>query len=130
MGSRVFLSKYRVSGEEIAAVGEPVDCPVNYAGEQIDSGKKVRIEIVPIASLKKEEREQLEANAAGTKKLNHVNIPTLHGFGVQDGKLVYVREDIQGTSVEQWVNTHEKLSDLMAKMTRRHGAGGNAARQL
>jgi len=25
---------------------------------------------------------------------------------------------------------HEKLSDLMAKMTRRHGAGGNAARQL
>jgi serine/threonine protein kinase len=106
MGSRIFLSKYRVSGEEIAAIGEPVDRPVNYAGEEIDSGKKVRVETVPIASLKKEEREQLEANAAATKKLNHVNIPTLYGFGVQDGKLVYIREDIQGTSVEQWVNTH------------------------
>jgi serine/threonine protein kinase len=106
MGSRIFLSKYRVSAEEIAAVGEPVDRPVNYAGEAIDSGKKVRVETVPIASLKKEEREQLEANAAATKKLNHVNISTLHAFGIQDGKLVYIREDLEGTSVEQWVNTH------------------------
>jgi eukaryotic-like serine/threonine-protein kinase len=106
MGSKIFLGKYRVSVEEIGAVGEPGDSPLTYEAEEIDSGKKVVVETIPAASLKREVREQLEANALAVKKLNHVNIHALYDFGVEDDHLVYVTEDLEGTLVEEWVNTH------------------------
>ena len=40
MDSKIFLGKYRVSAEEIGAVGEPGNSPLSYGGEEIDSGKK------------------------------------------------------------------------------------------
>jgi hypothetical protein len=106
MGSKIFLGKYRVSAEEIGAVGEPGDSPLTYEAEEISSGKKVAVEAIPAASLKMEVREQLEANAIAAKKLNHVNIHALHDFGVEDDHLIYVTEDLEGTLVEEWVNTH------------------------
>src|SRR5436189_4065397 len=99
MGSKIFLRKYRVSTEENGAVGEPGDSPLAYAGEEIDSGKKVAIEAVPMRSLKTGVREQLEAAAIAVTKLNHVNIQALYDFGVQDEQLIYVREDLDGTTV-------------------------------
>ena len=106
MDSKIFLGKYRVPAEEIGAVGEPSDSPLAYEGEEIDSGKKVVVEVVPAASLKMAVREQLEAKAIAAKKLNHVNIPALHDFGVEDDHLVYITEDFEGTLAEEWVNTH------------------------
>src|SRR5450432_4174797 len=106
MDSKIFLRKYRVSAEEIEAVGEPSDGPVAYEGEEIDSGKKMVVEVVPVASLKAAEREQLEAKAIAAKKLTHLNIPALYDFGVQDDNLVYVTEDFDGTLAEEWVNTN------------------------
>ena len=106
MDSKIFLRKYRVSAEEIEAVGEPGDSPVAYEGEEIDSGKKMVVEVVPAAALKMAVREQLEAEAIAAKKLNHVNIPALYDFGVEDDHLVYVTEDFDGTLAEEWVNTN------------------------
>jgi serine/threonine-protein kinase len=106
MGSKIFLGKYRVSAEEIGAVGESSDIPLAYEGEEIDSGKKVVVEVVPAASLKTAAREQLEAKALAAKKLTHLNIPVLYDFGVQDDNLVYVTEDFDGTLAEEWVKTN------------------------
>ena len=105
MGSKIFLGKYHVSAEEIGALGGPGNSPLVYKGEEIDSGKKVVIEAVPAASLKTGVRGQLEANAIAAKKLNHVNIQALYDFGVQDAQLIYVREDLEGTTIEEWVKT-------------------------
>jgi serine/threonine protein kinase len=106
MDSKIFLRKYRVSAEEIEAIGEPGDRPVAYEGEEIGSGKKMIVEVVSTLGLKTAVREQLEAEAIAAKKLTHLNIPALYDFGVQDDNLVYVTEDFDGTPAEQWVNTN------------------------
>jgi protein kinase-like protein len=106
MDSKIFLGKYRVSAEEIGAVGEPSDSPLVYEGEEMDSGKKVLVEVVPVASLEMAVRKQLEAKAIAAKKLNHVNIRALSDFGLEDDHLVYITEDFDGTLVEEWVKTH------------------------
>ena len=106
MDSQIFLGKYRVAAEEIGEVGESSDSPLAYEGEEIDSGKKVVVEVVPAASLKTALREQLEAKAIAAKNLTHLNIPALYDFGVQDDNLVYVTEDFDGTLAEEWVNTN------------------------
>jgi serine/threonine protein kinase len=104
MDSKIFLGKYRVSAEEIGAVGEPTDGALAYEGEEIDSGKTVIVEVVPAAGLKSAMRQKLEAEAEAGKELRHVNIPALYDFGIQDGDLVYVTEDFEGTLAEEWVN--------------------------
>jgi serine/threonine protein kinase len=104
MDSKIFLAKYRVSAEEIGEVGEITDSPLAYEGEEIESGKKVIVEVVPAGSLKRAVRERLEAEAIAAKKLNHANIPALYDFGVEDDHLVYITEDFEGTLAEEWVN--------------------------
>jgi serine/threonine protein kinase len=104
MDNEIFLGKYRISAEEIGAVGELTDSPLAYEGEEIESGKKVVVEVVPAASLKIVVRERLEAEAIAAKKLSHVNIPALYDFGVEADHLVYITEDFEGTLAEEWVN--------------------------
>lgn len=106
MDSKIFWGKYRVAAEEMEAVGEIADIPLAYEAEEIDSGEKVVIDVVPAGSLKTAVRERLEAEAIAAKKLNHINIPALCDFGVEDNYLVYVTEDLEGTSAEEWVNAH------------------------
>lgn len=106
VSSKIFLGRYRVAAEEMGAVGEPSDRSTTFQGEEIDSGKKVRIELIPVVSLKTEVRQQLEVRAGAAKKLNHVNIQRLYDFGVQDQQLVYVREISEGTLLSDWVRTH------------------------
>jgi serine/threonine protein kinase len=104
MDSKIFLAKYRVAAEQIEEVGELTDSPLAYEGEEIASGKKVIVEVVPAGSLKPAVRERLEAEAIAAKKLNHVNIPVLYDFGVENDHLVYITEDFEGTLAEEWVN--------------------------
>jgi serine/threonine protein kinase len=106
MDSKIFLGKYRVAAEEMEAIGEIADSPLAYEAEEIDSGKKVVVEVVPAGSMKTEARERFEAEATAAKKLSHVNIPALCDFGVEDNHLVYVTEDFEGTSAEEWVNAN------------------------
>lgn len=106
MDSKVFLGKYRVTTAKGPSVGEIADSPLAYEAEEIDSGKKVVVEVVPTGSLKPATRERLEAEAMAAKKLSHANIPVLHDFGVEDDRLIYVTEDVEGTLAEEWVNAN------------------------
>src|SRR5438045_3417499 len=109
MDNKIFLGKYRVSGQEIETVGDCAGSPLAYEAHELATGKKVVIELIPAGGLKTAEREHLEAEANAAKKIKHPNIPTLYDFGVEEDYLVYVTEDFDGTLVEEWVNTHGPL---------------------
>lgn len=114
--NKIFLGKYRVSAGEIAlsdagplatdAAPEPHGGPVVYRADDIGSGQDVLVEVIPATSLNEVVRGRLEAEAAAAKKLNHINIPALCDFGIEDDQLVYVTEACEGTSAEEWVNAH------------------------
>jgi serine/threonine-protein kinase len=116
MEHKVFLGKYRIAPDEIAlATAEPANASAavamertgrTYHGEEIDSGRDVTVEVVPAASVKPAVRAKLEEEAAEARQINHINIPALYDFGIQDGQLVYVTEYFDGTSTEEWVNAH------------------------
>jgi eukaryotic-like serine/threonine-protein kinase len=106
MESKIFLDKYRVSLDELESPGELRDHPLLLEAEDIVAEKKVSLELVPAASLKPAVLEKLEAEAAAAKKLNHINIPALLDFGIEEDQLVYVTEYVDGTSAEEWVNSH------------------------
>lgn len=116
MEHKTFLGKYRVAADEIALSGpepaadaallEQTATAVVYRGEEIESGRDVAIEVIPAASVKNDVRAELEEEALAAKKINHINIPALYDFGIEDDHLIYVTEYVDGTSVEEWVNDH------------------------
>lgn len=106
MEHKIFLGKYRVSLDELDGPAELRDHPLLLEAEDIVAEKKVSLELIPAASLKPAVLEKLEAEAAVAKKLNHINIPALLDFGIEDDELVYVTEYVDGTSAEEWVNSH------------------------
>ncbi|MDP9097587.1 MAG: protein kinase, partial [Verrucomicrobiota bacterium] len=119
MEYKIFLTKYRVAADEIALTAaepsstvsstftiDPAIVPRVYRGLAIDSGQDVSVEVIPAHAFKHAVREQLEAEAITAKKINHINIPTLFDFGIEDDQLIYVTEYFDGTSAEEWVNVH------------------------
>jgi serine/threonine protein kinase len=116
MEHKIFLGKYRVATDEIAlsgaepaggvAVAEQPQTAVIYRGDEIESGRDVAIEVIPAAAYKSVVREELEAEALAARKINHINIPAIYDFGIEDDQLIYVTEYFDGTSAEEWVNQH------------------------
>ena len=120
MEHKVFLAKYRVAADEIALTAaepsstagtaaltiDPAIAPRVYRGVEIDSGQDVSVEVIPALAFKNAVREQLEAEATTAKKINHINIPALYDFGIEDDQLIYITEYFDGTSAEEWVNEH------------------------
>lgn len=117
MENKIFLGKYRVAADEMALadplgastgvlVAEQHAVATIYRGDDIDSGRDVAIEVIPAAGFKLSVREQLEAEALAAKKINHINIPALYDFGVENDQIIYVTEYFDGTSAEEWVNAH------------------------
>src|SRR5437764_979324 len=106
MEQKIFLGKYRVSLSELDSPGELRDHPLLLEAEDIVAERKVSLELVPASALTPTEREHLEAEARGAKKLDHINIPALLDFGIEDDQLIYVIEYFDGTSAEEWVNSH------------------------
>lgn len=119
MEHKIFLSKYRVAADEIALTSlepsgtasvalaiDPATVPKVYRGVETDSGRDVSVEVIPALAFKHAVREQLEAEATTAKKINHINIPALYDFGIEDDQLIYVTEYFDGTSAEEWVNVH------------------------
>jgi serine/threonine-protein kinase len=117
MEHKIFLGKYRVAADEITQVAsEPASVSVAaaeqvtsariYRGVEIDSSREVSLEVLPAAGFKPSVREKLEAEAIAAKQINHINIPELYDFGVEDGQLLYVTEYFDGTTAEDWVNQH------------------------
>src|SRR2546423_1810339 len=118
MEHKIFLGKYRVAADEVALAAEPSTVSVTvaateqvatariYRGEEIDSGRMVTVEVIPAGAFKNSVRAKLEAEANAAKQINHINIPALYDFGMEDGQLVYVTEHFDGTSAEEWVHQH------------------------
>src|SRR6266404_89995 len=106
MEHKIFLGKYRVSLSELDSPAELRDHPLRLEAEDIVAEKKVSLELVPASALTPAEREHLEAEAGAAKKLDHINIPALFDFGIEDDQLIYVTEYFDGTSAEEWVNSH------------------------
>jgi eukaryotic-like serine/threonine-protein kinase len=117
MEHKIFLGKYRVAPDEIAlGAAEPSTVAVAateqlasariYRGEEIDSGRTVTVEVIPAAAFKSSVRTKLEAEATAAKQINHINIPALYDFGIEDDQLVYVTEYFDGASAEEWVHEH------------------------
>ena len=106
---KIFLGKYRVSSDEIEAVGDDNGRSAAYEAREISSGKKVVVESIPVPPLKPAERERLETEAIALKKIRHVNIPALYDFGVEDDHLIYATEEFDGTLAEEWVNAQGPL---------------------
>src|SRR5205085_2575421 len=51
-------------------------------------------------------RTKLEKEAIAAKEIDHINIPALYDFGIEDDQLIYVTEYFEGSSAEEWVNEH------------------------
>jgi serine/threonine protein kinase len=79
------------------------------------------IELVPWTSTDVVAREDLEAEAKAAKQIRHINIPTLHDFGIEDGHLVYATEYFDGHTVAAWVAARGPLPAAAALRWR---AGG------
>jgi hypothetical protein len=113
MEDKIFLGHYRVRNDD---AGQPIDlgsgpAGVIYRGEEMGSGQEVIIELVPCAALEKGEQEELETEAVAAKQLNHVNIPRLLDFGVEEDHLFYVSESFgDGTTADAWVKDHGPMS--------------------
>jgi serine/threonine-protein kinase len=117
MEHKIFLGKYRVTPAEVAlGAAEPSTVAVTateqlatariYRGEEIDSGRTVTVEVIPAGAFKSSVRTKLEAEANAAKQINHINIPALYDFGIEDDHLVYVTEHFDGASAEEWVHEH------------------------
>ena len=106
MEHKIFLGKYRVSLSELESPAELRDHPLLLEAEDIVAERKVSLELVPAGALMPTERKHLEAEARAAKKLDHINIPALLDFGIEDDQLIYVIEYFDGTSAEEWVNSH------------------------
>ena len=117
MEHKIFLGKYRVAPDEIAlGAAEPSTVAVAateklapariYRGEEIDSGRTVTVEVIPASAFKSSVRTKLEAEANEARQINHINIPALYDFGIEDDQLVYVTEYFDGASAEEWVHEH------------------------
>src|SRR5438046_4398260 len=117
MEQKIFLGKYRVGRDEMGlAAAESTTVAITateqiasariYRGEDIESGRTVTVEVTPAASFKPSVRTKLETEATAAKEINHINIPALYDFGIEDDQLIYVTEYFDGTSAEEWVNQH------------------------
>ncbi|HSV61888.1 MAG TPA: serine/threonine-protein kinase, partial [Chthoniobacterales bacterium] len=118
MEHKIFLGKYRVAADELAlAASDPATIAVTtteqtapariYRGEEISSPHRtVTVEAIPAGAFKHSVRAQLEAEADAARKINHINIPALYDFGIEDDHLTYATEYFDGSSAEEWVNEH------------------------
>lgn len=108
MENRIFLQKYLAASDTPGSAVAPraSGSGTNYRANDVETGRVVMVEVVPAASLQAAVREQLETEAAAAKQLSHTNIPVLYDFGVEDDNLVYVTEELDGTTLEEWVRDH------------------------
>ncbi len=111
MENHVFLNRYRLS---LGRNGLPVELHrapngITYRGHQIDSGREVAIELVPWTPPNPAASERMTSAATAAKQINHINIPTLHDFGIEHEQLVFVSDYFEGPTAEAWVAARGSL---------------------
>lgn len=105
METKVFLQRYRLS---LGRNGLPVELHrtprgITYRAQEIASGREVAIELVPWSQAQPAASARMQTAATAARQINHVNLPALHDFGIEDEQLVYVTDSFDGHTAEAWV---------------------------
>ena len=111
MESKTYLDRYQVRLDER---GEPhtldrTASSVTLKAEDKTSGEPVALQIVRPGPLEQVPRDKVEAEARAAQQLDHVNIARLRDFGFDGSDIVYVREFLEGSTLDAWVAEHGPL---------------------
>jgi serine/threonine protein kinase len=105
MDRKTYLSRYRVCVDRL---GIPVIIRRSadegtFQADDLESGHRVALQLMPTAALSAADREQLTTEARAASQIKHINIPILRDFGFANDELVYVTEYLEGTTAEDRV---------------------------
>ena len=111
MERKTYLERYRVI---LDPHGLPIELGTNVAGvtykaEEIESGELVAVELVRSEMLGPAALAQLERDAPKAHELNHPNIARVRDVGLDGEHVVYVREFVDGHTLQEWVASHGPL---------------------
>ena len=111
MERKTYLGRYQMTLDER---GEPMvlergASSVTLRGQDTTTHEPVVIEVARPGPLQQVPLEKVEADARAAQQLDHLNIAKLRDFGVEDGDIVYVRECLEGSTLDCWVRDHGPL---------------------
>ena len=111
MERKTYLGRYQVSiGERSEPITlERTASSVTLKAEDTTSGEPVAVQIVRPGPLEQVPRDKVEADARAAQKLDHVNIARMRDFGFDGNDIVYVREFLEGSTLDAWVAEHGPL---------------------
>jgi hypothetical protein len=103
MEPTTFLEHYRIctgeEGKEVSRTG----AAINYKAIDTRSHEPVRLQLIPLATIEPEKREQLKERAETALKLDHVNIARTLAFGTDHDYFVLVSEHLESETADSWI---------------------------
>jgi hypothetical protein len=103
MEPTTFLEHYRIctgeEGREVSRTG----AAINYKGIDTRTHESVRLQLIPLATIEPEKREQLKQRAETAQKLDHVNIARTLAVGIDHDYFVLVSEHFEGETADSWI---------------------------
>jgi hypothetical protein len=111
MERKTYLGRYQVSLDER---GEPIGLDrtasaASFKAEDSTTGEPVVVQVVRPGPLEQIPTEQVQADARAAQQLDHINIAKLRDFGFDGTDIVYVREFLEGSTLDLWVVEHGPL---------------------
>ena len=103
MEPTTFLEHYRIctgeEGREVSRTG----AAINYKAIDTRTHEPVRLQLIPLATIEPEKREQLKERAETAQQLDHVNIARTLAVGTDHDYFVLVSEHLEGETIDSWV---------------------------
>ena len=111
MERKTYLDRYRVI---LDSSGVPVELAssvagITYKAEDVESGALVAVELIRSEMLSPATIEELAGDAPKAHELDHPNIARVHDVGLDGEHVVYVREFLEGSTLQEWVASHGPL---------------------
>lgn len=104
------LGPYRIE-RQIGKGGMGAVYVATYEGPGQADGTNVAVKVLsPQLAMAEGFRERFEAEIDSLKKLKHEGIVRLYGYGEQEGILFYSMELVEGTSLEQEINSGRRFN--------------------
>jgi serine/threonine protein kinase len=103
MEPTTFLEHYRIctgeAGREVSRTG----AAINYKAIDRRTHDAVRLQLIPLATIDPEKRQQFKERAETAEKLDHVNIAKTFLVGIDNDYFVVVSEYFEGETVDSWI---------------------------
>ncbi|TWU21262.1 serine/threonine protein kinase [Bythopirellula polymerisocia] len=104
------LGPYRIE-RQIGKGGMGAVYEATYAGPGQAAGTRVAVKALsPQLAMAEGFRERFEAEIDSLKKLKHEGIVRLYGYGEEEGMLFYSMELVEGTSLEEEINSGRRFN--------------------